>query len=183
MFSLGKTPRLIWCGITQDLVGHIFWLSIGHSALNVATAVERVAMTGPFFLAQEEGPSSLKTCNSGLKLVQTLRLVPGWIILQVTFETLDRSVLPSLFLPAGLPLPAFLHFSFLLILQKSTGDAQGEFWGNSSSTRCLTAFALPNVSKVVAACTKRVLASLTSTVGILSNHVPQPPYLGDMLLW
>ena len=44
-----KTPRLIWCGVTQDLVGHIFWLSIGHSALNVATAVERVAMTGPVF--------------------------------------------------------------------------------------------------------------------------------------
>ena len=44
-----KTPRLIWCGVTQDLVGHIFWLSIEHCALGVSTAVERVAMTGPVF--------------------------------------------------------------------------------------------------------------------------------------
>ena len=43
------TPRLIWCAVTQDLAGHIFWLSIGLSSLNVATAVERVAMTGPGF--------------------------------------------------------------------------------------------------------------------------------------
>ena len=89
----------------------------------------RVAMTGPispcsigrFFLLEDS-----LTCNSGLKLVQALRPVPGWITLQVSFETLDRSALPSLFLPAGLPvrIPAFLHFSFLLILQKSTEDAQ-----------------------------------------------------------
>ena len=31
----------------------------------------------------------------------------------MTFETLDRSALPSLFRPAGLPLPAFLHLIFL----------------------------------------------------------------------
>ena len=50
-----------------------------------------------FFLAQKEDfpPWRLQTCNSGLKLVQTLMPVPGWITLQVTFETLDRSALPA----------------------------------------------------------------------------------------
>ena len=43
-------------------------------------------------------------------------------------------------------------------------------------------FSLPNVSEVVAACTKHVLTSLTLTVGILSRHVLQPPSLGFMLL-
>ena len=88
----------------------------------------------------------------------------------------------TLFLPAGLPLPSFLHDSFLFILQKLTDDAQGKFYGNSSTRRCLTAFALPNVSEVVAACTKHVLASMSLTVGILSNHVVQPQSLGFMLL-
>ena len=87
-----------------------------------------------FFLAQKELRSFLRILEEprhvtvpGLQLVQTLRPVPGWITLQLSFETLNRCALPSLFLPAGLALPAFLHFSFLLILQKSTDDAQGEF--------------------------------------------------------
>ena len=87
----------------------------------------------------------------------------------MSFETLDRSALPSLFLPAGLPATAFLHFSFLLILQKSAEDAQWEFYVNSSSIRCLTAFAQPNFSEVLAACTKHLLASLTLTVDILQS--------------
>ena len=45
-----KTLRLIWCGDAHGLVGRIFWLSIEHCALGcwqLATVVERVAMTGP----------------------------------------------------------------------------------------------------------------------------------------
>ena len=142
----------------------------------VATAVERVAMTGPVF-PSSKGKSFLLEDSRHVTVV--LSLFRLWGQFQVELPSrcpiLDRSALPSLFLPAGLPLPAFLHFSFLLILQKSTDDAQGEFklhW-------------VPNC----VCFTKRLRGrsclhkARPRLLNILSNHVQQHPSLGFMLLW
>ena len=126
-----KTLRLIWRGETHDLIGHILRLSIKHRVLGCCHCCGKsIHDWTEFSLLKRKVPVPwrLKACNRGLSLFrlwgQFLVESPfGCPLKQFTGMRL------SLFLPAGLPLPACfaLLFSFLLILQKSTDDAQGEF--------------------------------------------------------
>ena len=114
-----KTPRLIWCGSTQDIFGHIFWLSIKHCALGCCHCCGKSCHDWTMLFPCSKGRSFLLEYSRHVTVVahdfeasSRLNYPPG-----VIWNT--RQECASILLSDSWPaIACLLHFSFLLILQK-----------------------------------------------------------------
>ena len=124
--------KVIWCGDTHDLVGHIFRLSMEPIVLSVvATAVEKVAMTRPASLCSN-GRSFLLEDSVHVKVAFSLFRLWGQFLAESLFKC-----------PWNSP-------------QECTSILVSASW---SATACLLALFLPpHTSKVERRCSRGIQA-------------------------